>query len=274
MHTLGLSLYSHPKEISGNGVRTHANSKGKIPTTCTRKKFSPEEDRTHDAASSRTVSPTHYQQGIPSPLMKALVYCSVVDKITCTLQGFTSGPADFLHLPDKKLKEKKKGLPISKLPFAHFCCYLLQYNNDSVMSIMSITDIIEYTLKRKWRWTGHIATMKDNRWTKRCTEWQPRRGKRPRRRPSRRWQDDYNKEGENHLEQESNKQKTKEDIDGGLHPAVDGQSLDERRKTNNKDFKYVQVILSMSLCYCHCCCCCFAFFKSLAQSFHSIHNSR
>ena len=32
--------------------------------------------------------------------------------------------------------------------------------------------------------------MKDNRWTKRCTEGQPRRGKRSRRRPSRRWKDD------------------------------------------------------------------------------------
>ena len=37
----------------------------------------------------------------------------------------------------------------------------------------------------------------------------------------------HNKEGGNHLEQESNTQKTMEDIDGGLHPAVDGQSLDE-----------------------------------------------
>ena len=37
-----------------------------------------------------------------------------------------------------------------------------------------------------------------------------------------------NKEGGNHLEQESNRQKTMEDIDGGLHPAVGGQSLDER----------------------------------------------
>ena len=53
-----------------------------------------------------------------------------------------------------------------------------------------ITDIIEYTLKQKWRWTGHIARMKDNRWTKRCTEWQPRRGQRSRGRPRRRWQDD------------------------------------------------------------------------------------
>ena len=33
--------------------------------------------------------------------------------------------------------------------------------------------------------------------------------------------------GGNHLEQESNRQKTMEDIDGGLHPAVDGQSLSE-----------------------------------------------
>ena len=33
------------------------------------------------------------------------------------------------------------------------------------------------TLKQKWRWAGHIARMKDNRWTKRCTEWQARRGR-------------------------------------------------------------------------------------------------
>ena len=53
-----------------------------------------------------------------------------------------------------------------------------------------ILDIIENTLKPKWRWAGNIARMKDNRWTKRYTEWQPRRGKRARRRPRRRWQDD------------------------------------------------------------------------------------
>ena len=26
-------------------------------------------------------------------------------------------------------------------------------------------DIIEYTLKQKWKWAGHIARLKDNRWT-------------------------------------------------------------------------------------------------------------
>ena len=55
---------------------------------------------------------------------------------------------------------------------------------------------IECTLKQKWRRAGHIARMKDNRWTKRCTERQSRRGKRSRGRPSRRWQDDITrKEG-------------------------------------------------------------------------------
>ena len=29
-----------------------------------------------------------------------------------------------------------------------------------------IIDIIEYTLKQKWKWAGHIARSRDNRWTK------------------------------------------------------------------------------------------------------------
>ena len=56
---LDLSLYSNPKEFLGNGVRTHVNSNGKIPSTG--KKFSLEKDRTHDIASHRTANPTHCQ---------------------------------------------------------------------------------------------------------------------------------------------------------------------------------------------------------------------
>ena len=33
VHRLDLGLYSHPKQLWGNGVRTHVNSKGKIPST-------------------------------------------------------------------------------------------------------------------------------------------------------------------------------------------------------------------------------------------------
>ena len=37
----------------------------------------------------------------------------------------------------------------------------------------------------------------------------------------------HNREGGNHLDWESNRQATTEDVAGGLHPAVDGQSLYE-----------------------------------------------
>ena len=91
-----------------------------------------------------------------------------------------------------------------------------------------IIDLIEYTLKQKWKWAGHIARLKDNRWTRRCTEWQPRRGKKSRGRPSRGWQDDITeKEGTTWI-RKANRQTKMGDIDGGLHPAVDGQSLGER----------------------------------------------
>ena len=68
IHRLDLGLYSHPKEFWGSGVRTHVSSKGKIPLP---EKFSSEEDGTPCAASSRTASPTRYQQSYPGP------YCIV-----------------------------------------------------------------------------------------------------------------------------------------------------------------------------------------------------
>ena len=40
----------------------------------------------------------------------------------------------------------------------------------------TIIDILEYTLKQKWKSAGNIARMKDNRWNKHYTEWQPRGG--------------------------------------------------------------------------------------------------
>ena len=33
-----------------------------------------------------------------------------------------------------------------------------------------VTDIVQCVTK--WKWAGHIARMKDNRWTIRSTEWQ------------------------------------------------------------------------------------------------------
>ena len=61
-HRLDLRLDSHPKEFLRNGVRTHVNSKSKIPST-----RGSAEDTTHVAASHRTVSPTHYQLSYSGP---------------------------------------------------------------------------------------------------------------------------------------------------------------------------------------------------------------
>ncbi|GFO28611.1 endonuclease-reverse transcriptase [Plakobranchus ocellatus] len=46
-----------------------------------------------------------------------------------------------------------------------------------------VIDVVQYIQRQKWRWAGHIAREKDNRWTKRWTEWQSRSGKRDRGRP-------------------------------------------------------------------------------------------
>ena len=72
VHRLNLSLYSHPKQFWGNGVRIHVTSRGKSPL---QEKYSSEEDRTHyttlhnsgppvslkvSIATCKTVKPTNY----------------------------------------------------------------------------------------------------------------------------------------------------------------------------------------------------------------------
>ena len=72
VHRLDLGLYSHPKEFFVcNGVTAHGNSKGK--NLLYRKTFSSEEDRTHDTASSRAASPTHYNELFRPPNSNTLV---------------------------------------------------------------------------------------------------------------------------------------------------------------------------------------------------------
>ena len=53
VHRQDLGLYSHPKEFLGNRVRPMLTPREKSPLP---KKFSPEEDGTHNAASSKQPS--------------------------------------------------------------------------------------------------------------------------------------------------------------------------------------------------------------------------
>ena len=72
VHRLDLGLYSHPKEFRGNGIRTHVNSEGKIPSG------SFEEDRIDDTASRRTANSTHYRLSYPGPLLNNEIVLTVL----------------------------------------------------------------------------------------------------------------------------------------------------------------------------------------------------
>ena len=61
--------------------------------------------------------------------------------------------------------------------------------NTTIRQRTRVTDIVQYVTSTKWKWAGHIARMKDNRWTIRSTEWQTE-GVRSVGKPKRRWRDD------------------------------------------------------------------------------------
>ena len=52
------------------------------------------------------------------------------------------------------------------------------------------TDVAVYVTKVKWKWTWHIAGMKDSRWTIGSTECHITKGIRSAGRPKHRWRDD------------------------------------------------------------------------------------
>ena len=85
------------------------------------------------------------------------------------------------------------------------------------------TWIDEYTLK-KWRRAGHNyckneGQQVDQTLHRGATKEREEIKRTTKQKMARR----HNKEGGNRLEQESNRRRTMDDIDGGLHPAVDGQ---------------------------------------------------
>ncbi|CAF4888459.1 unnamed protein product [Pieris macdunnoughi] len=54
-------------------------------------------------------------------------------------------------------------------------------------------DGLEHAQSLKWRWAGHVARLRDKRWTKTVTIWAGPQGKRKRGRPVASWEDDIKK---------------------------------------------------------------------------------
>ena len=93
------------------------------------------------------------------------------------------------------------------------------------------TDIVQYVANVKWKWDGHIAGMKDNKWTTRSAEWQTK-GERSVGRPKRRWRDDIvGQQGAVWTRIATNRESWR--TGGGLFPPVQGHSLEWNRLEKN-----------------------------------------
>ena len=82
-------------QVLGNGVRTHVNFKAEISST-----GGTEQERTLDAASGRTASPTHYQLSYSGPSCE-------IDTDTVKgqlLKGGEATPFPSAHKPNKRTR--------------------------------------------------------------------------------------------------------------------------------------------------------------------------
>ncbi len=53
-----------------------------------------------------------------------------------------------------------------------------------------VEDILMVIKKKKWTWARHVMRKRDNRWTTRVTEWQPKNGRRNQGRQRVRWKEE------------------------------------------------------------------------------------
>ena len=59
-----------------------------------------------------------------------------------------------------------------------------------IRSKTGLTDVLEKVYRKKWKWAGHLARLRDDRWTVRTTFWTPYGHTRARGRKRTRWRDD------------------------------------------------------------------------------------
>ena len=51
-----------------------------------------------------------------------------------------------------------------------------KWRNDRIRAETGGEDVVEKAKSLKWKWAGHVAIMSNGRWSKRVSEWTPRRG--------------------------------------------------------------------------------------------------
>ena len=98
---------------------------------------------------------------LPISLKKQVMYQCILPTMTygCQTWSLNKQMTNKLRTAQRAMERKMLDLKLKdKIPCSE------------IRKRTKIIDIIEYTLKQKWKWAGHIARLKDNRWTRRCTE--------------------------------------------------------------------------------------------------------
>ncbi|GBP38571.1 Retrovirus-related Pol polyprotein from type-2 retrotransposable element R2DM; Endonuclease [Eumeta japonica] len=109
-------------------------------------------------------------------------------------QGDPLSPRIFIAILETALGEldwSKKGLYIKGKYLSH-----LRFADDLVLfseSSSQLQVMIEDLCKTSRQWAGHVARLKDGRWTHKITSWKGPEGKRCRGRPFARWEEDIKK---------------------------------------------------------------------------------
>ena len=61
--------------------------------------------------------------------------------------------------------------------------------NDTLRQMSGVKDVVVATRENKLRWAGHVARLRDDRWSSIIKNWLPRERKRPVGRPPLRWRE-------------------------------------------------------------------------------------
>ncbi|KAJ8727495.1 hypothetical protein PYW07_001614 [Mythimna separata] len=110
---------------------------------------------------------------------------------TCILPTLTYGCQTWTY--NTKIKTKlvvcQKAMERSILKLRR----IQKVKSEKIRQKTQVIDALQYALKQKWQWAGHIARYTDKRWTLESIIWKGPRGKRKRGRPRKRWIEDIEK---------------------------------------------------------------------------------
>jgi len=127
-----------------------------------------------------------FSSSIPMSLKRKVYDQCVLPVMTYGAETLTltKGTVEKLEVAQRKMERAMLGIRLQD-----------RIRNTEIRRRTKVQDIIQRITTLKWKWAGHVARFKDDRWTIRILTWRPRADKRSRGRPPTRWSDDIKRIG-------------------------------------------------------------------------------